>query len=226
MRWAIAISIVLHMAALSLVFKGSRDRGKLYPANPMFVHLASPPPLQGIQNPAVEKPAEPEVKQAPKKVQKPPEETRVAEINPKKKPKREQPKEKPTPPKEDTPPQETQETKSKGLPEGVELGSEFGSARLDAVGFDSPTYLNILFGKIRNQWENPFETDQTIKCIIYFVVGREGRILDSAIETPSGIEAYDQAALRAVLATRPPPLPNQYESDELGIHLEFRYVPY
>jgi TonB family protein len=63
-------------------------------------------------------------------------------------------------------------------------------------------------------------------CIIYFVVDRSGRISDSAIEKSSGMPAYDQAALRAVLASKPPPLPNQFGSDELGIHLEFKYIPY
>ena len=95
-----------------------------------------------------------------------------------------------------------------------------------AAGFDSPYYLNILFNKINNLWDNPFEGQEQIKCVIYFVVGREGKIIDSAIETSSGISAYDQAALRAVLGCKPPRLPNQFDSPELGIHLEFLYTPY
>ncbi len=114
----------------------------------------------------------------------------------------------------------------KGLPEGVELGSEFGSARLDATGFDSPYYLNVLFSKIRNRWDNPYEGIDTVGCTIYFVIDRKGKIVDSAIENSSGLSAYDHAALRAVLAAKPPPLPNQFGSEELGIHLQFRYLPY
>jgi len=226
MRWAIAVSIVLHMAALSLVFKAPRADVWAYPRSINVNLISSPPPLKGVQNPASSKAVVPEQKKVQKKVEKPPEETRMAELNPKKKPRREQPKPEPPPPKEETRREEKAESRSEGLPDGVELGSEFGSARLDAAGFDSPTYLNILFGKIRREWDNPFEGDESIKCVIFFVVGRDGHLLDSAIESPSGIEAYDQAALRAVLSTRPQPLPGQFELDELGIHLEFTYIPY
>ena len=222
MRLAIVISFVIHMAALSLVFKGPRAGEHKYPAI-TIVKIVSPPPARGAQQPQVQQAVKEKPKQQ-KNIQKTPEDPRTVDINKKKKQRPEQ-KPKPPPPEQEEPRQETQESKNKGLPDGVDLGSEFGSARLDAAGFDSPTYLNILFGKISREWDNPFEGDESIKCVIYFEVNREGRILDSAVETPSGYEAYDQAALRAVLGTRPPPLPNQYDSDHLGIHLEFRYVP-
>jgi len=223
MRWAIAVSLMLHLAALSLVFKAPRADSRAYPRSINVNLFSSPPPLKGVQN-ASGQAAAPEPKKVQKKVEKPPEDTRMAEINKNKKPRRET-KPQPTPPKEETQRQkERSDSRNEGLPEGVDLGSEFGSARLDA-GFDSPTYLNILFGKIRRQWDNPFEGDETIACTIYFLIARDGKINDSAIESPSGIEAYDQAALRAILSTKAPPLPNQYELDQLGIHLVFRYNP-
>lgn len=220
MRWAIGISIALHLLILTLVFRGSHLDHKAYPPV-MMVHLASPPPLLGVQNPAVAQSA-PDLSQK-KKIAPPKEETRMAEVNPQKRPKRPEPK--PAPPKDETTKISSSESKSKGLPEGVQLGSEFGFAQLDATGFDSPIYLNVLFGKIRNDWENPYEGANKIQCTIYFVVSRDGKITDSAVEKTSGIEAYDQAALRAVLGCNPPPLPGQFGSDELGIHLEFQYLP-
>ena len=219
MRWAIGISFAIHLLILSLVFKGVHDQERGYPPV-MMVHLSSPPPALGVQNPAVEK-ATPSQKQV--KVEAPKEETRVAEVNPQKRPKKQPAKA--SPPKEENARPQDSETQNKGLPEGVQLGSEFGFARLDAVGFDSPIYLNVLFGKIRNLWENPYAGADILQCTIYFVISREGKIADSAIEKTSGIEAYDQAALRAVLASKPPPLPAQFGSDELGIHLEFQYLP-
>jgi TonB family protein len=221
MRWAIGISIALHLLMLTLVFRGSHIDKKAYP--PVInVHLIpSSPPLLGVQNPAVEQ-STPTPKQQ-KKIAPPKEETRVAEVNPQKRPKRSEPK--PSPPKEETAKVSSTESKSKGLPEGVQLGSEFGFAQLDATGFDSPIYLNVLFGKIRNAWENPYEGANKIQCTIYFVISRDGKITDSAVEKSSGIEAYDQAAQRAVLGSNPPPLPGQFGSDELGIHLEFQYLP-
>jgi TonB family protein len=222
MRWAIAISIVLHCLALSLMFRGSSAKQMGYPTA-IIVHLASPPPARGVESPASSKAAQPAVQEKPKKVAELQKDARISDINPKKKPTRQQPKPEPQPAREEA---RTTETKSKGLPEGVELGSEFGSARLDESGFDSPYYLNILLSKIRNQWDNPFEGTDTVLCTIYFVISRDGRILDSAVESSSGIAAYDQSALRAVLSSKPPPLPNQFASDELGIHLEFQYLPY
>lgn len=221
MRWAIGISVALHIMALSLVFvNGSREKG--YPvANVIRVNLASPPAARGVAKPAVDQTTQAKSAKVEKQIETP----RVAEINQKKKPKKQPAKPEPAIQKNETPDTETH-NKNKGLPQGVELGSAFGSARLDASGFDSPYYLNILFSKIDNQWDNPYEGDQGIQCTIYFVVGRDGKIIDSAIEKSSGISAYDQAALRAILGCKPPPLPNQFDSEELGIHLEFSYTPY
>jgi len=191
----------------------------------MMVRLASPPPARGVEKPATVKT---ETKTKSKTINKPePQkpETRGAEGNKNKKPARKKTETKPArQPETETPTTQTQE--KQGLPEGVELGSEFGSARLDAAGFDSPYYLNIVFSKIRRSWDNPFEGRDSISCVIYFVIDRQGKISDSAIENSSGLPAYDQAALRAVLGSKPPPLPNQFGSEELGIHLEFRYIPY
>jgi TonB family protein len=225
MRWAIAVSIVFHMAAFSLVFRTPRGDMRAYPRSINVDLISSPPPLKGVKNAAAQQTVTPEQKKVQKKVEKPPEDTRMAELNAKKKPRREQTKPQPEPQKEEPQRNEQPEPQNEGLPDGVELGSEFGSARLDAAGFDSPTFLNILFGKIRREWDNPFEGDESISCTIFFQIDRGGRITDSAIEAPSGIEAYDQAALRAVLSTKSPPLPNQFELDQLGIHLVFRYNP-
>jgi TonB family protein len=191
----------------------------------MMVRLASPPPARGVEKPAVAKTETKNKSKTIKKPEAPKTETRVAEVNKRKKPKRKQTETKPAR-QNDTEAPKTQTQEKQGLPEGVELGSEFGSARLDAAGFDSPYYLNIVFSKISRGWDNPFEGGDTVSCIIYFVIDRRGKISDSAIENSSGLPAYDQAALRAVLGSKPPPLPNQFGSEELGIHLEFRYIPY
>jgi TonB family protein len=224
MRWAIIGSLVIHSFFIVLVFTNSEGKTRAYP-KVIPVRLASPPPLRGVEkSTAAEAPAEKAV-QKTKKADKPDEKTRMAEINKRKKPKRKAPEPKPSV-KEEPSKKKATESQNAGLPEGVELGSEFGSARLDAVGFDSPYYLNVLFSKIRSRWDNPYEGMDSVHCVIYFVVDRGGRISDSAIEKSSGFASYDHAALRAVLAAKPPPLPNQFGSNELGIHLEFKYLPY
>lgn len=223
MRWAIISSLIIHGIIFAFILKNSSEKMNKYP-EVMMVHLASPPPARGVEKPAVQAPKS-KTKTIKPETKKP--ETRVAEVNPRKKPKRKTAKPKPKQATTEKPTtQENIVSQNKGLPQGVELGSEFGSARIDAAGFDSPYYLNIVFSKIRRGWDNPYEGNDTVSCIIYFVVDRSGRISDSAVEKSSNWPAYDQAALRAVLASKPPPLPNQFGSDELGIHLEFRYIPY
>jgi len=224
MRWAVVSSFILHSFFAVLIFVNSSSKSNAYP-KVIPVRLASMPVSKGTKSPAATQ--EQAVKSASKnqKVEKPQDKPRVAEVNPKKKPKRKQA-QTPKPAQAEEKVEKPTETLNKGLPEGVELGSEFGSARVDAVGFDSPYYLNVLFSKIRNGWDNPYEGMDSVGCVIYFVVGRRGKIIDSAIERSSGFAAYDQSALRAVLGAKPPPLPNQFGSDELGIHLEFKYIPY
>jgi TonB family protein len=212
------------MIFFGFVFKNSSEKMKDYPSF-ITVRLASPPPARGVEKPAVAKTETKTKSKTIKKTEPAKTDTRVAEVNKRKKPARKKTETKPAR-QTDTETSKTQTQEKQGLPEGVELGSEFGSARLDAAGFDSPYYLNIVFSKIRRSWDNPLESADTISCIIYFVIDRRGKISDSAIESSSGLSAYDQAALRAVLGSKPPPLPNQFGSEELGIHLEFRYIPY
>lgn len=225
MKWAVTASVVIHIFFIGLIFSSSESKTGAYP-KVIPVILASLPPNEGTTRPAV---AEETVSKAPKnkqKIEPVKDKTRVAEVN---KDKRSEKKKTPEPkpvPQDEEDNSKAKESKNRGLPEGVKLGSEFGSARLDAVGFDSPYFLNVLFSKIRNNWDNPYEGADSIGCIIYFVVDRKGKIVDSAIEKPSGLDPFDQSALRAVLAAKPPPLPNQFNSDELGIHLEFKYLPY
>ncbi|UCE66197.1 MAG: TonB family protein [Candidatus Zixiibacteriota bacterium] len=224
MKWAVISSFIIHGFFFGFILKNDSEKMNKYPPV-MMVRLASPPPVRGVQKPAAKTPLETTQKKTAK-IETPETEARIAEVNKRKKPKRKQADSKPA--SETKEQSQTQETinQKKGLPDGVDLGSEFGSARIDAAGFDSPYYLNIVFSKIRRGWDNPFEGLDTVHCTIYFVIDRRGRISDSAIENSSGMPAYDQAALRAVLGSKPPPLPNQFGSEELGIHLEFRYIPY
>lgn len=226
MRWAVISSLFLHSVFIGLVFKGAAKKTDQYPPV-MMVRLASLPVVKGAARPASVETSKKTTTKKTKKPESSKEKPRMAEVNKRKRPERKR--ETPGPEaevKKETAAREAIESERKGLPEGVDLGSEFGSARLDATGFDSPYFLNVLFSKIRNRWDNPYEGIDTIHCTIYFVVDRKGKIIDSAIENSSGLSAYDYAALRAVLAARPPPLPNQFGSEELGIHLQFRYLPY
>ncbi len=223
MRWAIISSLMVHSVIFGFVLKNSAEKTRTYPPT-MIVRLASPPPSRGVEKPAAVETSRKTPSKKPDKIEPAKTDTRLAEVNKQKKPKRKKEEPKPQPQVSEEPPAEKSD--NRGLPDGVDLGSEFGSARLDAVGFDSPYFLNVLFSKIRRGWDSPYGGGDSISCTIYFVVDRGGKISDSAIETTSGLAAFDQAALRAVLGSKPPPLPNQFTSDELGIHLEFKFIPF
>ncbi|MBP1619594.1 MAG: TonB terminal [Acidobacteria bacterium] len=53
-------------------------------------------------------------------------------------------------------------------------------------------------------------------------IDRGGRLVESGIELPSGVAAFDRAALRAVYAAAPfPPLPQGFGGSTLTLHLDF-----
>ena len=115
--------------------------------------------------------------------------------------------------------------------QGDELGEQYGlgdgisAATLDGTGFGSSYYLALIFGRIRDLWDNPVEASATLRVTVYFKVLREGQIIDAQVEKGSGIELFDEAAKRAILTSAPfPPLPSEYSGDYLGIHLEFEYM--
>jgi TonB family protein len=117
------------------------------------------------------------------------------------------------------------------ITQGDELGEEYGlgdgisAATVDGAGFGSSYYLALIFGKIRDLWDNPVEASATLRVTVYFKIMKEGQILDAQVEKSSGIELFDEAAKRAVLTSAPfPPLPSEYSGSYLGIHLEFEYV--
>ncbi|MCK4427725.1 MAG: TonB C-terminal domain-containing protein [candidate division Zixibacteria bacterium] len=105
------------------------------------------------------------------------------------------------------------------------LGHGISSAQLDAYNFGSPYYLSLVFGKIRDAWENPVQSSSILMTTIYFRILRDGSIVETRVEKTSGIDLFDQSAVRAIVSSVPfPPLPNEFTGEYLGIHLEFEYI--
>jgi len=237
LNYAIVISLVLHMSVFTYMLWGEkRPQQDAYPKI-MSVDLVSLPPISRGVTSGAETPGSPQTVEAkPKaqtKVKETPKTPHVAEVNKQKKTNTKKPKPKPqtTTEKADS---EKKTDKSDqagvnedryGLPLGVDFGSEFGTVQLEGASFETPTYLNILFGKIKNRWDNPFQGTDKVVCTIYFTILRRGNVVDAIIEKSSGIAAFDQSALRAVMSSSPPPLPLEYTGNQLGIHLQFQYLP-
>jgi TonB family protein len=105
------------------------------------------------------------------------------------------------------------------------LGDGISSAQVDAYNFGSPYYLSLVFGKIRDAWENPVQSSATLMTTIYFRILRDGTIEQTKVEKTSGIDLFDQSAMRAIISSAPyPPLPSEFTGEYLGIHLEFEYI--
>ena len=126
----------------------------------------------------------------------------------------------------------TSKKKTEGrVTQGDKLGSQYGlgdgisAATVDGAGFGSPYYLSLVFGRIRDTWDNPVQTSTTLSVTIYFKIFRDGQIMDTQLEKTSGIDLFDQSAMRSIVSSAPfPPLPTEYTGEYLGIHLEFEYM--
>ncbi len=125
-----------------------------------------------------------------------------------------------TPP---APPAPTPHTPSP-TPPSTGVNIPVGAAGVTGVEGDFPytIYLDRMNALIGRQWLRP-QSVSGITATVSFVIERDGRVRDAKLETPSGNETFDRAALRAVLEVSPlPPLPFAYNGTYLGVHLTFR----
>lgn len=110
---------------------------------------------------------------------------------------------------------------------GSPQGSLQGSSTLGRMTVGDPTftygyYLDRVLAAIEGQWRRP-PTDAGLEVVLTFKIGRDGRVADLEIATPSGLTAFDLAGLRAVQSASPlPPLPAGYRKDSLSVRLIVR----
>lgn len=113
----------------------------------------------------------------------------------------------------------------RGGPQGNPLGTTaFGSevGSLDNPDFTYAYYLDRLLSLIDAQWARP-AMGSGVKAVIFFRIGRDGKMTDLQVEQSSGYNSFDLAALRAVQNAAPfPPLPRAYKHEDLGVHLIVR----
>ncbi|MGQ9679031.1 MAG: energy transducer TonB [bacterium] len=84
-------------------------------------------------------------------------------------------------------------------------------------------YLQQMLKRIGENWEDP-TYNQTRKkpAMVFFVIERDGRLTEVKLEKSSGDGIFDESCLRAVLVTgKLPPLPDEFTTQRLKIHLEF-----
>jgi len=232
MKRYLTISIVIHILLIAGLFfsTGSKSRGNTYPeiyrVNLVGAKRAAPPPKK-IKSQVIRKPKKQVIKEEPK-----PKGVTVQKKSIKKTRKTVPPKDnnKQAPSRNKPVDKQTDESESQdNYPDflnDIDFGSEFGGIQIDATNFQSSYYINLIFSKIRSRWSNPVKLTSVIETTIYFNVISNGAISDAFIESSSGINAFDQSALRAIITSGPlPPLPQEFTGDRIGIHLKFEYTP-
>lgn len=101
---------------------------------------------------------------------------------------------------------------------GIGLGG--GTSGTDEA-FPYAYYLNRVLATIEGNWFRPPVAPE-VHCRVLCRIDRSGSLVQVGIEEPSGVPAFDRAALRSVYASAPfPPLPQGYGGTTLTLHLEF-----
>ena len=102
-----------------------------------------------------------------------------------------------------------------------------GDLAVDAGSFEFTYYLVLVRNKIASNWAPPAGLGgggKTVRAVVYFRIGRGGELAGARLETGSGADFFDRAALRAVVISDPlPPLPLGYTGGELGVHFGFEW---
>lgn len=105
-------------------------------------------------------------------------------------------------------------------------GMVTGGAVFESGSYDITPWAEKIIRRIRENWYPPLAVQLGIKglTVVKIVVELDGRISLLIIERPSGIQAYDEAAIAAVKNSLPfPPLPQDYPYSNLVGHLFFYY---
>ena len=85
-------------------------------------------------------------------------------------------------------------------------------------------YLALVVQIIHKNWQAPKSNDLSIKSVVFFEIAPDGKMVRIRVETRSGNMIFDKSAYDAIMKSNPlPPLPANFTSDKLGIHLTFSY---
>ncbi len=224
MSRGLPISIVLHLVVFTLI----AVYGTYVPQPPMETRRimkvqitqlpdvkpqVSQPAAEPQETPPVEQPQDP-VEPTPPPPQK---------LEPKEVPRKTQPeprKPEPVPAR----PAPKEEAKPEEKPAETPITAAGPAVSGTDVDFPFAWYLNRVEGIIATKW-NPrqlgFRDNDQRRCIVHFIVDRSGEVNQVTIIQSSGVPLFDREALRAVQASRLPPLPAKFTSAFLGVTFIF-----
>ena len=104
-----------------------------------------------------------------------------------------------------------------------------GSAGIDigpasVLGERFGAYVDLMTGRISQHWNRAnVNASPTQKCHITFTIARNGTVSNVQVTEPSGNYLLDTSAKRAIIDANPlPPLPAQFEKNEVTVDLSFQ----
>jgi TonB family protein len=242
----LAVSLIGHLLLISLVLAAGTIRGTSRPSRPsMMVRLsASQAPEPGRPTsttpPAQANQPEPEKRPEQRPEPKPPKRTRAdapqsVATDPEQTTARpdeleqveQAPEPEAEPPSEEAGQAEGGEDAGADLPAGPIPGGVAGLETEDPLTSD--WYVGLVVARLSNAWrQRPVlpAGSEARRVIVGFTVQRNGQVTDAHVVAPSGYAPLDHSALRAVTSiAKLPPLPRQYERDELSARFVFELLP-
>ncbi len=91
-----------------------------------------------------------------------------------------------------------------------------------AGNFPYQWYIQAIKKNLDANWNVTGGYSKRIYAQMAFTIKRDGSLLDVKVEEPSGDEAFDRAAQRAVELSGPfPPLPRDFPESSLRVHVRF-----
>lgn len=92
------------------------------------------------------------------------------------------------------------------------------------VDFPFAWYLKRVEGNVARKWQPRqlgFRGQSQRQCVVHFMIGRTGTVSQVSLIKSSGVSLFDREALRAVKASRVPPLPGKFSYPALGVTFVF-----
>ena len=98
----------------------------------------------------------------------------------------------------------------------------------DPLGVDFKPYLLQVLARVRRNWmaivPDSARMGRRGLVLIQFSIDRSGGVPKLVIASPSGITAFDRAAVAGISASNPfPPLPAAYKGDQIRLQMAFSY---
>jgi TonB family protein len=98
----------------------------------------------------------------------------------------------------------------------------------DTQGVDFKPYLIQVLARVRQNWKAVIPESARMgrrgRVTVQFIVDRSGGVPKLVIETPSGAEPLDRAAVAGISASVPfPPLPQEFKGSSVRLQFTFKY---